>query len=321
MNNSTDMPISVVIPTHNRSKCIARAVDSVFAQTYGNYEIIIVDDGSMDDTRDVLQEKYGDRIRYMYQPNKGPAAARNRGIQEARYELIAFLDSDDSWLPRKLERQVPLMSDRSIVLSYTNWIDNRRNERKDHFSVIGMQVDRKPVIYECPMEILVRRNGSGICTPTIICRKEAVQHVGGFDERMRFAEDIRLWFRLALEGNFTVLSEPLSVIERAGPEEQQLTKTHDPVYFKESANLRLEVFLESYARALNSLPAVQKRLRSFIADCFAEQAKYAALDGKYATARRRAFESLAFRPKGKTALKAVIGLAFPKLYHVLPKSG
>ncbi|MBM2835200.1 MAG: glycosyl transferase [Candidatus Brocadiaceae bacterium] len=99
---SENVQVSVVIPTYNRAPYVIMAIESVLAQSYQDYEIIVVDDGSTDGTRDVL-EPYRDRIRYMYQDNKGVSAARNTGIQESRGEWIAFLDSDDEWLPNKLE--------------------------------------------------------------------------------------------------------------------------------------------------------------------------------------------------------------------------
>ena len=101
----TEAPlVSVVIPTYNRAGVICRTIDNVLAQTYRNTEIIVVDDGSTDDTQAKLRS-YGGRIRVIAQSNAGPAAARNRGIEAATGDLIAFQDSDDLWLPNKLERQ------------------------------------------------------------------------------------------------------------------------------------------------------------------------------------------------------------------------
>ena len=103
--------VTVVIPTYNRAKVILRALETAFAQTYRNLEIIVVDDGSTDDTTAVLAP-YWERIHYIHQSNQGASAARNRGIQEATGEFIAFLDSDDEWLPAKLERQIELLEAR-----------------------------------------------------------------------------------------------------------------------------------------------------------------------------------------------------------------
>ena len=102
--------VSVVIPTFNRAKVVTRAIDSVLEQTYRNCEVIVVDDGSTDDTADVLRS-YKDKIVYIQQKNAGPSAARNRGIRESKGEFIAFLDSDDLWFATKLERQAGLLTD------------------------------------------------------------------------------------------------------------------------------------------------------------------------------------------------------------------
>src|SRR5262245_27222824 len=100
--------VSVVIPSYNRAYCIAKTIDSVLAQTHRNVEVIVADDGSKDDTRSVIERTYGHdaRVRYVQQTNQGVSAARNCGLREARGEYIALLDSDDVWLPWKLEAQL-----------------------------------------------------------------------------------------------------------------------------------------------------------------------------------------------------------------------
>ena len=98
--------ISVIIPTFNYGKYIERAIDSILTQTYQDFEIIVVDDGSTDNTKEIIRSKKSDKIRYFYQENKGAPAARNKGIVESKGKYIAFLDADDEWLPTKLEKQV-----------------------------------------------------------------------------------------------------------------------------------------------------------------------------------------------------------------------
>src|SRR5438067_12184345 len=97
--------VSVIIPTYNRVARVQNAINSVLCQTFTDFEVIVVDDGSSDDTAIILQETYGDRIRYFAQPNQGVSAARNKGLAEARGEWIALLDSDDLWEKEKLEWQ------------------------------------------------------------------------------------------------------------------------------------------------------------------------------------------------------------------------
>ncbi len=105
LNLSSKPLVSVIIPTYNRGWCLSEAIDSVLAQDFQDYELIVVDDGSTDNTREILNG-YEHEIIVLQQANKGVSAARNRGIAEAGGQLIAFLDSDDVWLPRKLSRQV-----------------------------------------------------------------------------------------------------------------------------------------------------------------------------------------------------------------------
>src|SRR5215472_17381180 len=109
IGSSIDPLVSVVIPTYNRAAMITRTIENIFAQTYSNIELIVVDDGSTDDTQAKLSG-FGDRIRIITQSNSGPAVARNRGAAAARGEIIAFQDSDDLWRPTKLARQVALLS-------------------------------------------------------------------------------------------------------------------------------------------------------------------------------------------------------------------
>ena len=123
--------VSVIIPTYNRRTYVQEAIDSVLAQTYPDYEIIVIDDGSTDGTDQVLHARYGDRIRYVWQENQGESAARNRGIALARGEYIALLDSDDLWLPDKLAKQIPFLdSHPGAVLALPQvWQINANGER------------------------------------------------------------------------------------------------------------------------------------------------------------------------------------------------
>ncbi len=308
--------ISVVIPTYNRARVIRKAIDSVLQQTRPADEILVVDDGSRDETGKVLVS-YGRRIRVIGQANLGPSAARNRGLREAKHDIVAFLDSDDAWLPRKLEIQCPLMENPQVVLSYTNWQEAKDVSGQDYFSKIGFAVPRENII-DMPLKTLARPGGSGIWTTTCMARKEAVLRVGGFDERMRIAEDIRLWFRLGFEGKFAVTGVPLAQRSRTHTAEQ-LTQEHSPAYFRESARSRMEVFWETYARAVDAPRDVQRLLRRFVAESLVEQSRQLALEADYPSARRKALESLGFLPAGKFALRAMVGLVLPSAFRLTRK--
>ena len=107
--------VSVIVPTYNRREWLCEAIDSILAQTYGDLEVIVIDDGSTDGTGGALRERYGDRIRYRWYGNAGVSAARNRGIELARGEFVAFLDSDDLWLEPKVEKQVHYLDEHPEV--------------------------------------------------------------------------------------------------------------------------------------------------------------------------------------------------------------
>jgi len=308
--------ISIIIPTFNRGELTARAVESVLAQTYPAYEIVVIDDGSTDNTRELLLRRFENRIRYVYQTNRGPGAARNTGIYEAGQEWVAFLDSDDVWLPGKLEIQFSHLSLEGLVLSYGNWLDGKTPRGKDYFSKIGLRLPQTSLVFDDPLSLLTRRKGSGIWTTTCICRKSAVLKAGGFDENYRVGEDLRLWFRMSFEGKFAVTSEILAERAWLGPD-RQLTDTKKEAYFREAAGIRTEIFMETYGRAMQTTPEVQKELRRLLAECLADQAKFAARDGRWRIARRRAFESLTFCPKGKSAIKALFSFTFPRLWGLL----
>jgi len=134
---------------------------------------------------------------------------------------------------------------------------------------------------------------------------------------MRICEDIRLWFRLATEGKFTVLSEPL--VERGEPGCDNLMQPTDPIYTRESARLRLELFWETYARAVNERPEVLVRLRKFIVTSLYEQSVCHVLDRNYSKARRKAIEALAFTPSGLDLARILSTACVPSLVGLLQR--
>jgi len=319
VSSKVTIPVSVVIPTYNRAATVQRAIDSVLAQTYLYFEIIVVDDGSTDNTDAILNERYGDRIRLLHQPNMGQSAARNTGVRAAKYDLIAFLDSDDYWLPGKLEAQVPLMTDKTVVLSFTNWWKGKDSSGQDYFSQAGLNFGPGPVILDCPLRIMARRQGTGVLTSVTLCRKRAIQRVGGFDERMKIYEDTRMWLRLSFEGKFAVTSEPLAVWVTTDQKSRITKPANCYSYQRESVRKSFEVFVEAYSRAGDFTADVQKALRDCLTYSLANQSKFYALDNHYGMARRRAFECLAFFPKGENLIKALIGLFFPRIFNMFAR--
>jgi glycosyltransferase involved in cell wall biosynthesis len=206
--------VSIIIPTFNLARYIGRTLESVFAQTYTDYEVIVIDDGSTDETREVLAH-YAGKLRYHHQMNKGVAAARNEGLTQAAGELIAYLDADDMWYPQKLERQVDFLDRQKqcwIVHSDTAVIDETD---RTIYSRFNQQTKREVPQGQCVMTVL--RHGH-IQPLTVLERRECLERTGGFDERLRGVDDYMRWVLLAIDGvEFGYIDEPLAMYRwRAG---------------------------------------------------------------------------------------------------------
>lgn len=201
--------VSVIIPTFNRAGIIGKAIQSVFDQTYTNTEIIVVDDGSADETPEVLA-KYGNHIRVFRQANAGPSAARNRGVDAAQGEVVAFLDSDDAWLPTKLARQVELLrrAGPEIPCCLSNiCLSHSPYGKETSFALANLHPKLPEGVWSNPLEILLTR--FILFNQAIAVRRDALRRVGAFNPKLRLLEDYDLALRLALLGSWTFISEPL----------------------------------------------------------------------------------------------------------------
>lgn len=202
--------VSVVIPTYNRSSVIGHTIEDVLKQTYSNLEIIIVDDGSTDDTEAVLQ-RFGNSIRYVKQENAGPAAARNRGIEIARGEIIAFQDSDDLWHPSKIERQVRLLEDAGpavpcCLCNTTLCFADGRVTTSFRNAPIDPLIEEG--IWTNPAAVLTTR--FILFDQAVAIRAAVLRKTGGFDTTLKYLEDYELPLRLALEGPWAFIRTPLA---------------------------------------------------------------------------------------------------------------
>ncbi|MCG2739675.1 MAG: glycosyltransferase [Syntrophaceae bacterium] len=205
------MPVvSVVIPTFNRSGFIIEAIESVYAQTFGDFDVIVVDDGSNDGTAEIVSEKFP-LIEVIIQKNRGVSAARNVGINHSKGKYIAFLDSDDLWLPEKLQAQVDFFRenpDISICQTEELWIRNgkRVNPKNKHKKHSGW------IFKECiPLCI--------VSPSAVMIKREVFEKIGLFDEELPACEDYDLWLRAALQYEIITLPEPL-IIKKGGHEDQ-----------------------------------------------------------------------------------------------------
>ncbi len=208
MNNN--VLVSTIIPTYNRAHIICEAVESALGQTYPNTEIIVVDDGSKDDTVERLK-RYGDRIRILSQANAGPAAARNRGIEASRGELVAFLDSDDIWLPEKIQQQVSLLAraGASVPCCLCNILMKWNSGDRASFDIALLKTSAEEGLWLNVDEVLATR--SVLFNQGIIIRRQVLDKIGGFDEKIRYLEDYEFPLRLSLEGPWAFIKTPLVV--------------------------------------------------------------------------------------------------------------
>jgi teichuronic acid biosynthesis glycosyltransferase TuaG len=199
--------VSVVIPTYNYARYLPQAIDSALAQaaTDLSLEIIVVDDGSTDETPEVAR-RFGSAVRYERQANRGPSAARNRGVAEARGEYVAFLDADDHWLPDKLIRQLRALAVRRDTAGCHGAFLVRRPSGE-----LGRLARywRRSGHYPTSRDLL---RGNSINMSTVLIRREALISTGPFDESLRTAEDWNLWLRLLLAGRrLYYLNQPVAV--------------------------------------------------------------------------------------------------------------
>ena len=209
MNLSSNSPrISVIIPTHNRAHLIGRSIQSVLNQTYQDFEIIVVDDGSIDNTKEVIREfqRKDKRIRYIkHDENKGGSAARNTGIRESKGKYIAFQDSDDEWLPEKLEKQIEVFKRQpaEVGIIYSDMWRITGNKKKYFYSPKIMPKDK--IIYEQALDYGI----SNIGIQTSLIKKEVFDKAGMFDEKFPRFIDLEFFIRLSKYYYFFHIKEPL----------------------------------------------------------------------------------------------------------------
>lgn len=278
--------VSVVMPAYNVAWCIGRAVDSVLAQDFRPCELIVVNDGSTDGTRALL-EGYGAAITVINQENRGMSAARNTGIRRARGTYVAFLDADDWWLAGKLSRQVELMRGRPEI----------------GFSSTTVRVEdddgRLLNLWRCPngsteiLATLFAQNAAiaGGCS-AVMARRDLLDRVGLFDESLRGFEDPDLWMRLAAVSGYACIDETLAVILRR---EQSVSRNLDSMRVAALRSMRKN-------RALLP-PGLRGRFwRSCLAGVYTDYAKPAYRAGRLGLAYADTLRALMLSPLGRGRL-------------------
>lgn len=240
--------VSIVIPTYNRSSLLKQALESCLQQTYRDFEIIVADDGSTDDTREAIESLNSDKIKYTYQSNRGRSIARNRAIKSASGEYITFLDSDDLYLPQKLEVEVRALDNNP---SYDMVYSSAYN--------INIDGDLHPYIYQATKSGCIYKDIAlylplTICLPTVMVRRKVFSKIGMFDERQSRFEDTDMWRRIAREFKVLAIEEPLCKIRyHEGNEMEHPSKILDALKYYTRKVLREDTL--RYGLELRSLAA------------------------------------------------------------------
>jgi glycosyltransferase involved in cell wall biosynthesis len=236
--------VAAIIPTYNRERCIERAIDSVLAQTYGDLEVIVVDDGSTDGTRERVSA-YRDAVRYIVQENAGQSVARNRGVASTHAEWVAFLDSDDVWLPTKIERQLEFTQGVRADISFTDFSLKKDLDGEGHDSwrqalvALGKHRHIDSGVCRDPLG-LVLGPGDLASTCTLLMRKSAFDVCSGYRVQYRRCQDIDMYVRLAVHHDvtFAYLDEVLTKVEWSHNATAELTYTY-----------RLSAYVDAYRLA------------------------------------------------------------------------
>lgn len=256
--------VSVIMPVLNAAAYLPHAIESVVGQVFGDWELIVIDDGSTDDSAAIAQ-RYAlldDRIRIL-RPDaarRGAAAARNRGIEISRGEFIAFLDADDLYLPDKLARDIAALdADPEVAWAYgaTRWF-HQDGSRRDWTERLGVRVDRRYDQPDLLVRIIVEERGDVPCTCAVMIRRQSLVAVGSFDERLRLYEDQALWAKLFLHYPVRVMSGCHAAYRQHGTS-TSTAATLSGDYAQAGAHPARMIFLEwlaEYARINAAPPAV-----------------------------------------------------------------
>jgi glycosyltransferase involved in cell wall biosynthesis len=302
--------VSVIIPTYNRAHSVNKAIDSVLAQSFKDFEIVVVDDGSVDNTAAVLA-KFGDRITVIRQQNSGVSAARNAGIRAACGKWIAFLDSDDIWFPGKLARQVDCLSQSRAKICFTRCVADN-NELIPDIDELKPAGANKEIYFESGVEMIWRaRNHPQV--QSMIVDKDLLQKAGMFDESLYAAEDTRLIYNLAFLSGFAYIEEPLVMIFRWSS--HSLTYDLKPEAARRRYSSYLRVQSEAYWQLLEQLPEKSHILRDRFAYFLSRRAELACAAAQPRLARLIARNGISLGADLKTFMRCLGIYLAPTLFQ------
>jgi GT2 family glycosyltransferase len=330
--------VSIVIPCYNRAHIVRETIDSVLAQTHGEFEAIIIDDGSADNTREVIAEYTDPRIRYFYKSNGGLSSARNAGLDVARGEFVAFLDSDDAWHPWKLAAQLEIFrrhpeagmiwsdmstfSDNGEVLSerhlrtYYSVYDavDFALTREQAGTLSDLLADAPPKFAECPYYVADvfhdMFGGNLVHPPTAIVRRERLQKSGPFEPEITGlgAEDYHFYFRVSAQGPVAFLDAPTTLYRVHPSQMSTCNRLHE-------ARGNLNVLLHWLRQHPPALP--EARIRERLARSHAWLGAEELYAGNPRNATRHLWHSLRLQSKPATAALLMISLLPQRAAHVL----
>ncbi|PCJ18904.1 MAG: glycosyl transferase [Candidatus Cloacimonadota bacterium] len=249
--------VSVIIPTFNRSRLLQLAINSVLNQSYKQIELIIINDGSTDDTKQVLNS-YKNQLKIIHQENQGVSKARNAGLEVSSGEWIAFLDSDDTWLERKIEEQIKKLKDSDLFINHTQeiWIRNgvKVNPKQKHFKFDGSN-------FEDNLDIC------RISPSSVIIHRQVFEKLGGFDINLPACEDYDLWLRVS--NLFEVQYLDKQFVCKTGGHEDQLSRKYFGMDRFRIVALAKMILNEDLTddRKLNILNEIKKKLKVYLKGC------------------------------------------------------
>ena len=311
--------LSVVIPTYNRAGSVPRAIESVLAQTVTDLEVIVVDDGSTDDTGEVLVGLFGDRIRYFAQVNQGASVARNRGVEEARGEWVAFLDSDDLWEREKIEWQFKALErfGPKCGACYTDVRFFNHSETQTMFQLVGYEFPHEGTMGTKPdvLERLVRPGGAGmvVCLSSLMARADVVRKTGGFDPKLLYSQDSEFMFRLALVTGFCYVNLPLVQFDRSPAEIRHVgvqSEWNKSEFWLQDSQRRLEGLL----RLSEDLPIkIRKVIQERLSNVHSGWTNWYLETGQYGKAREAVSKAAKLDLTFNLAVKWLLTWASPRL--------
>jgi len=199
--------VSVIIPTYNRRGIISRAIDSVYSQTYKNIEIIVIDDGSTDETSSFLRSKYPN-ITLLRTNNEGVAFARNKGINASTGKYVAFLDSDDYWCPEKISKQINSFLDNDKI-----GMNIVENDLLTEEGILIKPYDKKNRLFNNESLVCNIFKNSGVATPCVMVKRSVLDDVGLFNTNLKVGEDDNLWMRITSVYSVSFIDESLAIID------------------------------------------------------------------------------------------------------------